>query len=200
MRSEKERRADDELEARVAQLIAERSFQDAYLLIVDGLGPGVRGYLHAMTRHEAQTDDLFQALRVTLWENLPRLAERAATSDGAPTSSIRAWLYRSARNRAIDWLRRCSRDNVPLPSHAGDVLAAPGQSSAARRRERQELVAKLLGELTEAERDVYILRAERGLSFKEIGEVLGVADSAAKERYQRAKERLKRLVAKLDVQ
>jgi DNA-directed RNA polymerase specialized sigma24 family protein len=35
------------------------------------------------------------------------------------------------------------------------------------------------------------------LSFKEIGEVLGVAESAAKERYQRAEERLRRLVAKL---
>jgi RNA polymerase sigma-70 factor (ECF subfamily) len=197
MRSEDDRRADDELERRVAQLLAERQLEAAYLIIVERLGPGVRGYLHALTRQEAQADDLFQALRVTLWESLPRLAEHAATTDGAATSSVRAWLYRSARNRAIDWLRRHSRNNVPLPSGASDLIPAPGQSSAARRRERLELLGKVLGELTESERDVYILRAERGLSFKEIGEVLGVADTAAKERYQRAKERLKRLVGKL---
>jgi RNA polymerase sigma-70 factor (ECF subfamily) len=111
---------------------------------------------------------------------------------------VRAWLYRSARNRGIDWLRRHSRDNVPLPSGAEQLLIAPGQSSVARRREQQALVARVLNEMTEAERDVYILRAERGLSFKEIGEVIGVADTTAKERYQRAKDRLKRLVAKLD--
>jgi hypothetical protein len=38
MRSEDQRRADDEVEQRVARLIAERQFQEAYLLIVSGWG------------------------------------------------------------------------------------------------------------------------------------------------------------------
>jgi RNA polymerase sigma-70 factor (ECF subfamily) len=189
--------ARDEFAATIASLIANRRFEDAYLHIVDTLGPGIHGYLRAMTRSDVHGEDLYQALRVTLWEQLPTLGARIEeweASVGA-SSSVRAWLYRIARNRAIDWLRRHSRDNVPLPSNADLVYKAPGASSAARGRERKELVDRLLGALTPGERDVYILRAERDLSFKEIGEILGVADTAAKERFQRAKARLKRLLS-----
>lgn len=180
----------------VLALLRQNEASQAYQRIIQELGPGLRGYLRAAARSDLHGDELYEELCVTLWEQLPGFARWLDSKEALPegASSIRAWLYRSARNRAIDWLRRRSRANAPLPSGADFAAADPSASQVLSHKQQQQQVLLALAELTDAERDALILRAERDLSFKEVGEVLGISAAAAKERYHRAKERLRKLL------
>lgn len=197
-----------------AHLAASRP-ADAYQHILTVLGPGLRGYLRAAARSDLHGDEIYDELRLRLWEALPSFtrwlgqpapvealtgdasndSESAEVSDRRAASSVRAWVYRSARNRLIDWTRRASRNNAPLLDEAAVPGLAPRLSTLIHDRQRQALVARALGDLTDAERDALVLRAERGMSFREVAEVLGISIPAAKERYHRAKERLRRLLS-----
>lgn len=186
------------LDQQVAAYLSAGQVSEAYQHILTLLGPGLLGYLRAATRSDLHADEIYDWLRLTLYESLPSFSTWLGRSE-APTpdsaSSVRAWLYRCARNRLIDWTRRASRGQAALPEDSLLPGLMPRLSTLIQERQRQALVTRALDALTDAERDALVLRAERGLSFKEVGEVLGISPAAAKERYHRAKERLRQLLA-----
>lgn len=187
-------RAPHELNERLQALIEQGQHQEAYRLILERHGPGLRGYLRAAAGDAAQGDELYAALREALWQHLPGL-KLGPRGDGGETGSIRAWLYRSARNRVIDWRQRYSRDHVrPMATGQEFQLRAPGPATLLERKEEAEQVQRLLMELSEEERDALILHYERDLSFREVGEVLGISEGAAKQACHRARQRLRDLV------
>lgn len=112
-------------------------------------------------------------------ETLAR-AWRAAPRDVEP-DRLRAWLHRTARNVAVDELRR-RRRRSELPLHdAAAVTAAPQDGP------RRAAVAEALAALTPHQRMLLLLRYEAGLSLREVGELIDVAEDAARKRVARAK-------------
>ena len=97
---------------------------------------------------------------------------------------IGAWLYRVARNAALDHLRRTRRARLEEPS------------AIARRRERTEAAPLNWGSTTEihaelallpaAQRDVTLLRYREGLSPTETGTSLGKTAAAVRQLELRA--------------
>lgn len=180
--------------ARVAELLLGADHTHAYHLILQRHGPGVRGYLRAKTGSDQHGDALYDALRDSLWDHLPELAARLGQTTGehAQPLSVRAWLYRCASNRFLSWQARRSRD-LGSPSLVAQLAGRhlPGPSTELR---YHRLVQQILAELTEAEAEIFILRAERDLSFAEIAEVLDVSEGAARQSYHRARQKLKALL------
>ncbi len=111
-------------------------------------------------------------------------AYSALRTDDRPVT-LRAWLYRVAHNRCIDQLRR------PAPAPA-DLLAAgrtPLQDPMAeceRREDLRRLVADVQ-RLPEQQRSALLLRELDGLSYQELGDVLGVSLPAVKSLLVRAR-------------
>jgi RNA polymerase sigma-70 factor, ECF subfamily len=104
------------------------------------------------------------------------------------------WLYRIVTNAALDHLRRRGR--------FGDLAAEPEDVETAAATEgpapedlgdRDEL-ERCLGALPEGMRTVVVLKDVYGLSCREIGEELGIAEGAVKVRLHRARRRLKELL------
>jgi RNA polymerase sigma factor (sigma-70 family) len=99
--------------------------------------------------------------------------------------SLRVWLYRIARNRCIDELRR-------RPPAAIDMFAASRtpvcdtNAVAERRADVARLVADLR-ELPEQQRSALLMRELQGLSHTELAEVLGISVSAVKALLVRAR-------------
>ena len=100
---------------------------------------------------------------------------------GLDADRLRGWLHRTATNLALDELRRRRvRDAVPL-SDALDAAVPDGDQDAAL--EAREALSRL----TPHERMVLLLRFQAGLSHREIGALLDVAEDAARKRVARAR-------------
>jgi len=131
--------------------------------------------------------DVAQETFVQLYSHLGRLDEREA---------IAPWLFRVARNRCIDVIRR--RRTVPLTV---DDDSAPGFDPAddeplpdelAERADLQRLLARAIETLPPAYAEVVSLRYAGDRSFAEIAQILDCDEGAARVRFHRAKALLRR--------
>lgn len=123
----------------------------------------------------------------------------AKLSDGRelPTGDLRPWLYKVARNRCLDILRKHQRSpTFNRPIRTG--FDAAGQSAGPRTKvvanERQELMRQVLSSMPEEYRSVLMLKHVEGLSRGEIAEALGVSEPTIKGRLVRASEYLREAV------
>jgi RNA polymerase sigma-70 factor (ECF subfamily) len=126
-------------------------------------------------------DDLFQEIAVAIWQALPRFRGEC---------SERTFLFRIAHNRGIAYITR----RGPRPTESGEELELrdgrpdPEQSLSIEQ-ERQRLLDAIL-KLPVAYRQVVTLALE-GMSYAEIGDVLGIAESNAGARLTRARQMLR---------
>jgi RNA polymerase sigma-70 factor (ECF subfamily) len=80
----------------------------------------------------------------------------------------------------------------PSVRHLVDVLAASGTSPSGRliREEDREAIWRALGELSEQDREILVMRYVDQLVFAEIAAVLGITDGAARLRHFHALQRI----------
>ena len=108
--------------------------------------------------------------------------------DGSCKLSV--WLCQIAKHLWFQHLRRQERTapmpedppEIPLPSAEEDLLARQGQL---------DLLRRIHG-LPELQREVVYLRAFGGLSFREIGAVVGKTETWARVTFYRTKEHLRK--------
>lgn len=150
--------------------------------------PALFPFLLNLTRNEADTRDLLQELFLGLARHPERL-------DGV--RDLRAFLFRSAHNLALDHLRsRASRvraheaagearvDLFDLPTNPDDATHAEALSAA-------------LGELPADQRAVVHLKLWEGMTFESIGRTLEISPNTAASRYRYGLEKLRGLLRSL---
>jgi RNA polymerase sigma-70 factor, ECF subfamily len=165
--------------------------QSAFEQIVGRYQRPVISLIARMTGDRALAEDLAQETFVKAFRNL-------AAFD--TTRRLSSWLFRIAHNTAIDAMRRLR----PLPASIGatSIASSAGRYEAATPPapdpvERQELgraLAAALAELRYDQRAALVLRYENGLSFVEIGAVLGIPEVTARSQVHRARKELARLL------
>ena len=105
-------------------------------------------------------------------------------------SSVYTWLCGIARNL---WLRekrrRSTRPGGELPQDTPDP--SPSPDNRAESRDEAERLMVLINALPERERQLVLLRSQGGLSFRELGDLLGWSENAARVTYCRIKQKLK---------
>jgi len=110
-----------------------------------------------------------------------------------------AWLYRVVRNRAITAWRSSQRRRRHETAAVGDRSAF--ERSAGDRLDA-DVAAAALESLSIKLREVVVARIWGGLTFQQIGKLVGVSDSAAHRRYEAAlsalREKLRTLCPKND--
>ena len=128
--------------------------------------------LQRMVGDHGVAEDLRQEAFARAWSSAPR---------GADRDHLRAWVHRTARNLAVDHLRRRStRDLVPFADET--IGSTPDPDPDARLAAREAL-----DRLSPHERLLLLLRFEGGLSLAEIGALLEISEDAARKRVARAK-------------
>lgn len=132
--------------------------------------------------------DVAQETFVQLYSHLGRLDER---------EPIAPWLFRVARNRCIDVIRR--RRTVPLgaPDEAAEDSPEPADveplpDELVERADLQRLLSRAIADLPPAYAEVVALRYAGDRSFAEIAAILGCDEGAARVRFHRAKALLRR--------
>lgn len=106
-------------------------------------------------------------------------------------SSLRTWLFTIARRLVLD--RRRAQRRRPATEPIDDVELASGftalDSIVAAEAEGQ--VREAVERLSPTQREVFTLRVGEGLSYKEIAEVVGTTEGAARVHYHNALRTIK---------
>lgn len=114
--------------------------------------------------------------------------------DGAPFSP---WIFRIARNLAIDFVRRAEfvwRAEMPGPVDGMVDPHAASPEAAVLAAETASAIERALAALSPSYREAVVLHLINGLSYAEMSEVTGVPIEAIKSRYLRGRVKLRRLL------
>lgn len=156
------------------EMAAGRSAEDELIQLMRDFERSIYSFLLTLLRDEQLALDSVQDTFLRAFENLQR---------GKPVNA--AWLYKVARNRAMDEFRRSKRmspdadalDHVPVDRPTDTIMA----------------VQHILGLLSPMDREVLYLFDIAGFKTDEIGKLLGVRGSAIRQRLTRARERFRSL-------
>lgn len=181
--------ADPELEARLTALLAAGDHGAVATAIVREYGPGILGYLAATLRDDEAARDAFSEAAEELWKSLPRFAGK---------STLKTWAYSIAYHCVLRQRRaHARRRSRPLRDSEYSKLAASvaSLSKSFSRTAAERKLDVLRAGLTDEEHTLLVLKLDRGMSWPEIGEVLGAetpaAQAALRKRFQRLKDRLR---------
>ena len=161
---------------------------EALQALVERYQSTVYGYIVNMTAGREDADEIFQEV----WFRVIR--KQANYRHG----NFGGWLVRIARNIVIDRSRK-KKPTIPLDAHpeAGRSLeeTLPGKEMPpAERIQDMEIGGRIrmaVGALPEEQKEVFIMRTQGELPFKEIARIQGVSINTALARMQYALEKLR---------
>jgi RNA polymerase sigma-70 factor, ECF subfamily len=107
-----------------------------------------------------------------------------------------SWIYRIAINEALNLTRR-KGVSAALDPEIG--LAADDPERLSSDREFRRLLYQAVGELSQEQRVVVILKHLQGMSYREIADILGITEALVKSRLFSARQRLRELLEKRGV-
>lgn len=132
-------------------------------------------FIHRRVVHRELAADLTQQTFLKALLGLSRYEPR-----GSP---FRAWLYRIALNELrMHWRKK---KEVVMDLGWAEVKPLADDCGLAQQEDDMRLIASGLGRLSEAQAQIIELRYFDGLSFAELGQVLGIGEDAAKMRTHR---------------
>jgi RNA polymerase sigma-70 factor, ECF subfamily len=185
--------APDASEDAIRALCRAGSYAEATTAALQRYGVELLGFLRALAGDEDLAADAFGELGEDVWTGLPRFRWE---------SSLRSWLYALARN-ALAQLRRDPRRRLDrnLPLSIAPELAAVTRTVTLeiQRTEVKDEFRVLREQLDPEEHELLLLRLDRGLAWKDIARILGGTGdldsraAALRKRFERARERLKKL-------
>ena len=167
----------------------------------DALVTRHRGKIFAMIRNmihqEADAWDLSQEVFIKAWQALPRFEAKARFS---------TWLYRIAHNVVYDFTRKrkiesagelndeiFNRDRID-PAAVATPGAAESPDDAMAHGELRLKIQTALGKLSAEHREVVILKAVQGLSYKEIADAMDSSLGTVMSRLFYARQKLQALL------
>ena len=180
-------RPDKELLARYR-----RGDVDALETLVHRYRQPLYGFIAGMTQNRTEADDVFQEVWLKAIRKIGGYRHR----------SFCGWLVRIARNTVIDRARK-KRPDVSLDEQRDDgvsllELVPSGEPDARRRAEAGEAgeqIRRAVAELPAVQREVFMLRTQMELPFREIARLQGVPLGTALARMQYALVKLREKLA-----
>ncbi len=161
----------------------------AFERLFRSLAPSIHAFFARSVGRVAVAEDLLQTTFLKI---------HAARGSWRRGQRLRPWVFTIAARVRVDWLRRQGRTEREIDE---DGVAEPEPRSdpagAVLAQERAERVRAALESLSEPQRLVVHLHRFEGLSFGEIGKVLGISEGAAKLRAFRGYAQLRSLLADL---
>ena len=151
------------------------------------------GYLNNLTGGSSEADEVFSETWQKVIKKLPGYRD-----DG----KFSAWLFRIARNIFIDRIRHNKPDKfvaadteAPVEPVGSDIYSPERELGRA---DISKAINAALGSLQPEQREVFLLREEAQLSFKEIAEIQGCSLGTALSRMRYALKKLRSFLENID--
>jgi len=139
--------------------------QDAFESIFKLYYAQLVGVAENMLRERAAAEDAVQDVMVELWRRRESLAVE---------TSIRAYLFRAVRNRALNQIRH-QRVAPTADPEAAERVATPAADREFETSELKAVLRKAVASLPERCREVFELSRVQGLPYAEIANVMGIS-------------------------
>jgi RNA polymerase sigma factor (sigma-70 family) len=138
------------------------------------------------------SEELAQEAFLQAWKCLGQLKD---------LDKFRAWLCSIARSTVQNWFRSRKHDVVgraaPLETAAEKASDESGPEEAVMSKEQQAVVRQALAQMPEGLREPLILFYREGHSTREVAELLGLSENAARQRISRGRSMLREQMADL---
>ncbi len=159
--------------------------ETAYSAIFREHYPGLVVSATRLLTERALAEEIAQDVMLELWRRRESLVL---------TGPVRAYLQQATRNRALNRLRQAKT------AQRGEVFVrGPSQSPAADARaisgELQHAAVEAIASLSEPQREVFEMNRQRGLTYSEIAELLGISVKSVEARMGRALKQLREQLA-----
>ena len=166
--------------------VAQRRDREAFTTLFDYYAPRVNAFLLRMGADRGAAEEMTQDVMITLWRKAA-LFEPGKASAGT-------WLYRIARNRRIDGLRRDRVEFRDPADHALDIPdeAQPGPYLALEAKSREEILMRAIKGLPPEQFELVRLAFFESLSHSQVAERAGLPLGTVKSRLRLAFTKLRR--------
>jgi RNA polymerase sigma factor (sigma-70 family) len=150
----------------------------------------IQAYVFGMVKDHQRAEDVTQEVFVSALRRM-RATERPI--------AFKPWIYEIAKNACIDQFRRSKRaeeisfdaDEGLAPSDYGRLVSKePVPDAAVAAKQQLDHMVGAFGGLSEAHHQILVLRELEGLSYREIGERMGMSRPAVESTLFRARRRL----------
>jgi RNA polymerase sigma factor (sigma-70 family) len=167
-----------------------RGDDHAFELIYQRYHRRITAYIHGMVHDHARAEDVAQDVFVS--------ALRRMRETDRPIA-FKPWVYEIAKNACIDQFRRSKRaEEISYDAEEGMGAADYGRLVSADAMPEAELESKTnldhlrgaFGGLSETHHEILVMRELEGLSYREIGERLGMSRPSVESTLFRARRRL----------
>jgi len=142
-----------------------QKLEETLVELYASMRPSLIGYAYQVVGSTGDSEDLVQVAFLKLFDQLKR---------NSKILNVRSWLYRVVHNLAIDHMRRRGAHDNAVAGWVAERALSDKTTSAENELIQQQKVAGFMSLLNDRERHCLTLRAE-GLSYQEVGEVLGIS-------------------------
>jgi len=154
----------------------------AFAELYDACADQVHHYLVVRLGSRADADDVLQETFLRLVRSRAKLRE---------VENLVAYVFKVARNEALRFSERPSRESTKLGTLAGEELFCEAVGRDVQARETAEWVAESLAQLDPALRELVELKVYCGLTLLEISDITGLPQGTVATRYRRALETMR---------
>lgn len=155
-----------------------------FALLYNEYADRIYRFVYHRTFHKATAEDLVSQIFL-------KTLERVDTFNPA-RGNFSSWIFRIARNAVIDYYRTNKQTvdifEIPEPHDQG-LMEFDTDNKL-----KLDTVSKYLSKLDSEQREIVLLRVWDGLSFKEIGEIIGKTDAACKMSFSRTMKKLQKAI------
>lgn len=151
--------------------LSESDYRQAFNEYFDGL----RNFLYYKTGDGNMAEDLAQDTFVKLWENRDRIDKK----------TLKSYLYTIASNTAINQLKR---NQLKYKFQKLHVAGVDKQSPEfiAQMKEYEEILQRVIGDMPDGSREVFLMNRLEDMKYREIAETLGISVKAVEKRMSKA--------------
>ncbi len=165
--------------------LAQSGDREAFGRLYSGYFSPIYRFLYWRTKHKETAEDLTQTVFLKAYEAIGTFK-----NTGAPFLS---WLYTIARNLYLD---HCKKKKSLLPDEPNAFWESlpgslPDPDKGARERENKEALRQAMGQLSDEQQEVVILRFIEERSYEEIAVIMDKKEDALRALNYRAMKTLK---------
>ena len=139
-------------------------------------------FTYYITRNKEVAKELVQDTFLVIWEQRVHWQ---------PKGSIRAYLFKAAKNRALDHLKHVRVEREWQKTNQADQFNAEADEEGLTQAELAAAIDKSVDELPEKCRIIFIMNRNQGFTYGEIAEIQGISQKTVETQIGRALKKLK---------